>query len=72
MMLFLAELNGLDTWATDVGNACLEAHASEKVVVIAGPEFGPKREGNMLIVVMEFSQCVGKHNGDGTCDINAP
>ena len=21
---------------------------------------------------MEFSQCVGKHNGDGTCDINAP
>ena len=21
---------------------------------------------------MEFSQCVGEHNGDGTCDINAP
>ena len=21
---------------------------------------------------MEFSQCVGKHNGDGTCDVNAP
>ena len=38
--MFLAELNGLKTWATDIGNACLEAETSEKVRVTAGTEFG--------------------------------
>jgi hypothetical protein len=41
-MLFLAELNELQRWATDIGNEYLEA--SEKVYIIAGPEFGD-REG---------------------------
>jgi len=31
MVTFLAELNGLKTWQTDVGNAYLEAHTKEKV-----------------------------------------
>ena len=39
-MIFLAELNGLETWATDIGNAYLEAETNEKVYIIAGPEFG--------------------------------
>ena len=35
IVLFLAERNGLETWATDIGNACLEAghmrkHASRQ------------------------------------------
>ena len=47
-MTFLAELNGLEVWATDVGNAYLEAHTKEKVYVIAGPEFGDK-EGHVLV-----------------------
>ena len=50
MMIFLAELNGLELWATDIGNAYLEAYTKEKVAIIAGPEFGPELEGHTLIV----------------------
>jgi Reverse transcriptase (RNA-dependent DNA polymerase) len=47
--LFLAELNELQLWATDIGNAYLEAYTTEKVYIIAGPEFG-EREGHILII----------------------
>ena len=50
MLFFLAELNGLETYATDIGNAYLEAKTAEKVCIIAGPEFGD-REGHTLIIV---------------------
>jgi Reverse transcriptase (RNA-dependent DNA polymerase) len=43
LVLFLAELNGLQLWATDIGNAYLEAYTTEKVYIIAGPEFGKRR-----------------------------
>ena len=49
LLIFLAELNGLHTWATDIGNAYLEAVTSEKVCIIAGPEFGD-RQGHVLII----------------------
>jgi transposase InsO family protein len=49
MMLFLAELNQLDVWATDVGNAYLEAETKEKIYIIAGSEFGDRR-GHILII----------------------
>ena len=49
LIIFLAELNGMETWAADVGNAYLEAKTSEKVYIIAGPEFGD-REGHLLII----------------------
>ena len=49
IMLFLAELNQLETWATDIGNAYLEAETSEKVYIIAGPEFGEK-QGDTLVI----------------------
>jgi Reverse transcriptase (RNA-dependent DNA polymerase) len=49
IVLFLAKLNHLELWATDIGNACLEAYTSEKVYIIAGPEFG-EREGHILII----------------------
>jgi hypothetical protein len=48
MVAFLSELNGLDLWATDIGNAYLEAKTSELLFIIAGPEFGDL-EGHMLI-----------------------
>ena len=48
-MIFLAELNGLETWVTDIGNAYLEAETSEKVFVIAGPKFG-ELEGHTLVI----------------------
>lgn len=38
--LFLAELNGLNIWSTDIGNAYLNSYTDEKVVIIAGDEFG--------------------------------
>ena len=49
MVVFLAELNNLKLWATDIGNAYLEAKTQEKVYIIAGPEFG-EREGHTLII----------------------
>jgi hypothetical protein len=49
LVLFIAELNGLNMWATDIGNAYLEANTSEKVYIEAGPEFGD-REGHILII----------------------
>jgi hypothetical protein len=49
-LVFLAELNGLQTWSTDIGNAYLEAETKEKVYFIAGPEFGDLA-GHTLIIV---------------------
>ena len=49
IVLFLAELNDLKLWATDIGNAYLEAKTQEKVHIIAGPEFGD-REGHTLVI----------------------
>ena len=49
IVVFLAELNGLQIWATDITSAYLEAFTSEKVCIKAGPEFG-KLEGHWLII----------------------
>ena len=49
MLGFIAELNGLDLWATDIGNAYLESYTKEKVYIKAGPEFG-KRAGHYLVI----------------------
>ena len=50
-VMFLAELNDLPLWSTDIGNAYLEANTSEKVYIVAGDEFGPERKGHILVVV---------------------
>ena len=50
MVTFLAELNDLELWGTDIGNAYLESYTEEKVVFIAGPEFG-ERCGHLLMIV---------------------
>ena len=49
LLVFLAELNGLETWATDIGNAYLEAETLEQCFIVAGPEFG-EREGHTLVI----------------------
>jgi hypothetical protein len=49
MVAFLSELNGLDLWATNIGNAYLEARTSELLFIVAGPEFGDL-EGHMLVI----------------------
>jgi hypothetical protein len=40
IVTFLSKLNGLDLWATDIGNAYLEAFTMEQNYIIARPEFG--------------------------------
>ena len=49
IVLFLAELNGLETYSTDIGNAYLEAETKEKVCITAGPEFGDKENHTLII-----------------------
>jgi hypothetical protein len=49
MVTFLSELNGMELWATDIGNAYLEAYTAEKLYIVAGPEFG-ELKGHMLII----------------------
>ena len=49
MVIFLAELNGLETWATGIGNTYLEAETSGKVFIIAGPKFGGLEGHNLVI-----------------------
>ena len=45
----MAELNGLELWATDIGNTYLEAETKENVYIIAGSEFG-ENEGHIMII----------------------
>ena len=49
ILTFISELNDLEIWSTDIGNAYLESFTQEKVYIIAGPEFGD-REGHTLII----------------------
>ena len=49
MCLFIGELDGIEPWATEIGNAYLEALTSEKVCIRAGPEFGDL-EGHLRII----------------------
>ena len=47
--IFLAELNKMELWCTDIGNAYLEAKTLEKIYIVAGNEFGPL-EGHTLVI----------------------
>ena len=48
-IIFIAELNKMQLWETDVTSAYLLSVTKEKVCIIAGPEF-KGREGNLLII----------------------
>ena len=48
--MLIAEINQLEAWCTDIGNAYLEAYTEELLYIIAGPEFG-ELEGHTMIVV---------------------
>jgi Reverse transcriptase (RNA-dependent DNA polymerase) len=49
LIVFLAELSGLELWGADVGNAYHEAKTKEKVYIVAGPEF-EMMEGHTLLI----------------------
>eukprot|EP00984_Skeletonema_dohrnii_P026367 scaffold15707_cov94-Skeletonema_dohrnii-CCMP3373.AAC.1 len=48
-VIFLAELNGLELYQTDVGNAYLESYMREKVWVIGGPELHDLKDHVLII-----------------------
>ena len=50
MVVFLSQLNNLEIWGADVGNAYLEAYTDEKLCIIAGPEV-KELQGHLLIMV---------------------
>jgi len=50
LIVFLSELNDLEVYQTDIGNAFLEAKTTEKVFVIAGGEFGELKDHIFIIV----------------------
>jgi hypothetical protein len=49
IVTFISECNGMELWATNIGNAYLEAYTAEKLFIVAGPEFG-ELEGHMLLI----------------------
>ena len=50
MVVFLSQLNDLEIWGADVGNACLEAYTDEKLCIISGPDF-KELQDHLLIMV---------------------
>ena len=70
MVLFLAKLNGMTPYATDIGNAYLEAYTSEKVCIKASEMFG-EQEGHLLLISkalyglkssgLRFNELLAKH-----------
>ena len=59
MVVFLSQLNDLEIWGADVGNAYLEAYTDEKLCTIAGPEF-KELQGHLLIMIKALH---GTHSG---------
>ena len=48
LVTFLGELNNLELWGADIGNAYLKAYTQTKLFIIAGDEF-EELEGFILI-----------------------
>ena len=49
LAMFLAELNNLQLWGADVGNAYLQALTKEKLYIVGGSEF-EELQGHVLVV----------------------
>ena len=54
LITFIAELNELELWGTDIGNAYLEAYTKEKVCFIAGAEFGELAGHTMKMIKAQY------------------
>jgi Reverse transcriptase (RNA-dependent DNA polymerase) len=52
LLIFIARLNELVVWSTDVGSTYVESYTKEKVYIVAGPEFAPfGLEGHILLII---------------------
>ena len=49
LAMFLAELNNLELWGADVGNAYLQSLTREKLYIVGGPEF-EELQGHVLVM----------------------
>ena len=49
LAMFLAELNNLQLWGADLGNAYLQALTKEKLYIVGGPEF-EELQGHVLVM----------------------
>jgi hypothetical protein len=54
LVTFLAELNELELWNTDIGNAYLESYTKEKVCFVAGGEFGELAGHTFMILKAQY------------------
>jgi hypothetical protein len=50
ILAFLAKLNNLELWSTDINNAFLRAFTKEKLYVIAGSDMGNHRLDHLLVL----------------------
>ena len=62
LAMFLAELNNLELWGADVGNAYLQALTREKLYIVGGPEF-EELQGHDLVM---YKTLYGTRSG-GAC-----
>ena len=62
LTMFLAELNNLELWGADVGNAYLQALTREKLYIVGGPEF-EALQGHVLVM---YKALYGTRSG-GAC-----
>ena len=70
LVTFLAELNELELWGTDIGNAYLESYTKEKVCFIAGGEFGELAGHTFMIIKAQYGlKSSGKRWHDRLFDV---
>ena len=70
LVTFLAELNELELWGTDIGNAYLESYTQEKVCFIAGGEFGELAGHTFVIIKAQYGlKSSGKRWHDRLFDV---
>jgi hypothetical protein len=70
LVTFLAELNQMELWGTDIGNAYLESYTEEKVCFIAGGEFGDLAGHTFMILKAQYGlKSSGKRWHDRLFDV---
>ena len=65
--MFLAELNNLELWGADVGNAYLQALTREKLYIVGGPEC-EELQGHVLVM---YKALYGTRSGEHVGMINS-
>ena len=59
MVVFLSQLNDLEIWGADVGNAYLEAYTDPNLCIIVGPEFKELQVHLLIMIKTLHGTCSG-------------